>query len=182
MSLYQKAAAIGSKYLGKGRMFKYGFNLSPMYRRTTARVVSVTEDLLHVRIRLPLNWKNRNYVNSIFGGSMFASVDPIPMVQLINLLDESFVVWDKSAEIAFKRPAREDLYVDFRYSPKELEDIRRRVGAEQEIEIVKTSLLTDKAGEVVFCEVHKTIYVADKAFYKAKRARRAAKDAETKPG
>lgn len=67
-----------------------------MYRRSNARIQSVSPDLLHIKIRLPLNYKNRNYVGTIFGGSLFAAVDPIPMIQLINLLDESFIVWDKS--------------------------------------------------------------------------------------
>ncbi|MEL6988648.1 MAG: DUF4442 domain-containing protein, partial [Bacteroidota bacterium] len=66
----------------------YGFNLSPMYRRSVGKIVHVSDDLLKVEIKLPLNYKNRNYVNSIFGGSMFSAVDPIPMVQLINLIGD----------------------------------------------------------------------------------------------
>lgn len=127
---------------------------------------------MYVQIKLPLNYKNRNYVNSIFGGSLFASVDPIPMVQLINIIGEDYVVWDKSAEVFFKRPAREDLFAEFRYSSEELEDIKRRVKQEGEIDIVKTTLLMDKEKTTTFCEVRKTIYVADKEFYKRKRAKR----------
>jgi len=172
MSFYQRAAALGTKYLGMHRAFKYGFNLSPMYRRSTARVLYASEDLLTIRIRLPISYRNRNYVNSIFGGSMFSAVDPIPMVQLINLLDSSFVVWDKSAEIFFKRPAREDLYAEFTYTEAELAEIRRRVATEREIEIVKPTLLTNKEGNITYCEVRKTVYVADKAYFKEKRKKR----------
>ncbi|MEL6276686.1 MAG: DUF4442 domain-containing protein, partial [Bacteroidota bacterium] len=128
-----------------------------------------TEDLMKVNIKLPISYKNRNYVNTIFGGSMFSAVDPIPMVQLINLLDGSFVVWDKSAEVFFKRPAKENLYAEFTYTPSELAEIRNRVVKEKEIEIVKTTQLTNKDQSVVFCEVRKTIYVADKSFYREKR-------------
>ena len=169
MSLYQKIAALGTKYLGKSRTFKYGFNWSPMYRRSTGRIISVSDDLLCIKIKLPINYKNRNYVNSIFGGSMFSAVDPIPMVQLMNLLGNDYVVWDKAAEIRFKRPAREDLFAEFTYSISELNDIKSRVEAQDEIEIVKTTLLTNKAGDKTFCEVHKTIYVADKEFFKQKK-------------
>ncbi len=171
MSFYQTLAKTGTKYLGQALLFKHGFNLSPMYRRSTARITEVTEDLLHVRIKLPLSYKNSNYVGSIFGGSLFSAVDPIPMVQLINLLGDDYVVWDKSAEIAFKRPARETLYAEFSYTPEELEGIKARVAAENEIDIVKTTQLMDQAGDTVFCEVRKTIYVADKGFYRAKRGR-----------
>ena len=171
MSIYQKLTKIGSKFLGKHILFKHGFNLSPMYRRSTGKVTNVSEDLMNISIKLPINYKNRNYVNSIFGGSMFSAVDPIPMVQLMNILGEDYVVWDKSAEIFFKRPAKESLYADFVYVHEEVAEIKKRVSEENEITIVKKTELMDKAKSKVFCEVRKTIYVADKAFYKKKRAK-----------
>lgn len=172
MSLYQTLSVIGPKFVGKARMFKHGFNLAPMYRRSTAKIIDVTDDLLKVRMKLPISYKNRNYVGSIFGGSMFSAVDPIPMVQLINLLDNEYVVWDKSAEIFFKAPAREDLYGDFEYSHQELGEIKATIAEKNEMEIVKTTQLTDKDRTKVFCEVKKTIYIASKEHYKAKRQRR----------
>lgn len=169
MSVYQKIAAVGSKYIGKPKLFKYGFNLSPMYRRSTARIVNVSQDLLQIQIKLPISYKNKNYVNSIFGGSMFAAVDPIPMVQLINLLDENFVVWDKAAEIYFKRPAKENLYADFIFTLEELNEIKNKISQQNELEIVKTTLLTNKDKSITYCEVRKTIYIADKSYFKKKR-------------
>lgn len=102
---------------------------------------------------------------------MFSAVDPIPMVQLMNLLGDGYVVWDKAAQINFKRPAKEHLFAEFTYTHEELEEIKHGVNQKNEIEIVKTTLLTNKAGDTVFCEVHKTIYVANKDFYKNKRRR-----------
>jgi len=169
MSFYQKISEVGKKFIPQNQLFKIGFNLSPMYRRTTARIVSASEDLLHIKIKLAISYKNKNYVNSIFGGSMFSAVDPIPMVQLMNILGNDYVVWDKSAEIYFKRPAKEDLFAEFKYTSEELETIKKRVKQKNEIEIVKKTSLTDVTKTVTFCEIHKTIYVADKNFYKEKR-------------
>lgn len=172
MSLYQKLAEVGKKFIPQHTLFKIGFNLSPMYRRSTARIRGASEDLLTVSIKLPLSYKNRNYVNSIFGGSMFSAVDPIPMVQLMNLLGNDYVVWDKSAEIFFKRPAKEDLYAVFNYTSEELEAIKTQVKQESEIEIVKTTLLRNQDQTITYCEVRKTIYIADKAYFKEKRKSR----------
>ena len=169
MSIYRKIAEIGPRFFKKSTLFKHGFNLSPMYRRSSARIIEVSEDLMHVRIKLPLSYKNRNYVNSIFGGSMFAAVDPIPMVQLINLIGDEYVVWDKSAKVLFKKPAKIDLYAEFSYTPDELSEIKERVAKKNEIEIVKTTYLKDKSQQKVYCEVQKTLYIADKEFYKNKR-------------
>lgn len=169
MSIYQKLATVGEKIVSKNTLFKYGFNLSPMYRRSTARITEVSDDLLLVKIKLPISYKNKNYVNSIFGGSMFSAVDPISMVQLINLIGDKYVVWDKSAEIFFKKPAKEDLYAEFTFTKDELNEITNKVQEQNEIEILKTAHLTNADKSIIYCEVKKTIYVADKSFYKQKR-------------
>lgn len=175
MTIYQRVATLAERYNAKPLFLKHGFNLSPMYRRTTARVVAVSDDLLRVRIRLPLSWRNRNYVGTIFGGSMAAAADPIAMVQLINLLGDDYVVWDKAATIRFRRPARQTVYAEFSYTAEELDELRRRVADEGELTFEKDSVFTDASGETVFAEVSKTLYVASKAFYREKRRIRAAK-------
>ena len=172
MSFYQALARVGERLGNKHVLFKHGFNLSPMYRRSTGRVLSVTPDLLKISVRLPISYKNRNYVGSIFGGSMFSAVDPMPMVQLINLLGKDYVVWDKAAEIFFKIPAREDLYADFECTLEDVDSIRQRVQEQGEIEIVKVTELTNAARDKVYCEVHKRLYIATKAHFKAKRQQR----------
>jgi len=171
MGFYQKLATIGSKFIGKDKLFKYGFNFSPMYRRSTAKISNVSKDLLQVDITLPISYKNKNYVGSIFGGSLFSAVDPIPMVQLIHLLSDEYIVWDKSAQIFFKKPARADLYASFIYTAEELTEIKKQVALQKELEIVKTTLLVDRSG-LVHCKVLKTIYIAEKSFYKQKINRR----------
>ncbi|WP_298792244.1 DUF4442 domain-containing protein [uncultured Allomuricauda sp.] len=174
MSMYQTIANYSAKFFKKNVLFKYGFNLSPMYRRSTGRITFVSEDLMTVTMKLPISYKNRNYVNTIFGGSMFSAADPIPMVQLMNLLGSDYVVWDKSAEVFFKRPAKETLYAEFQYTLEELEEIKAKVTQQNELEIVKTTNLTNKDQSKIFCQVKKTIYIADKAYFKQKRARKRA--------
>lgn len=169
MSFYQKVASIGSKFFKKHKLFKYGFNFSPMYKRSTAKIIHVSEDLLEIKIMLPISYKNRNYVNSIFGGSMFSALDPIPMVQLIQLLGDNFVVWDKSAEIFFKRPAKENLYAEFIFTLQEIDAIKKKIEKEKEIEITKTIALTNLNQSKIYCEVKKRIYIADKTHYKSKQ-------------
>ena len=96
------------------------------------------------------------------------------MVQLINVIEEDFIVWDKGAKIQFRKPAFEDLYATFSYTEEELEELRQRVKKEKEIEIVKSTPLTNKAGDKVFCVVDKTLFIAEKKHFKAKRAKKAA--------
>jgi hypothetical protein len=85
------------------------------------------------------------------------------------LFKEHYIIWDKSAQIRFKRPAREDMYAVFEFSESELKEILQKVNEQKEVEHLKTTYITDKTGETVFCEVDKTIYIADKEFYKQKK-------------
>ncbi len=168
MSIYKQIVKIGLKFLNKRTLFKHGFNWSPMYRRTTARVIEASEDLLFVKVKIPLSYKNRNYMNTMFGGTMFSSVDPIPLIQLIDLLGDDYIVWDRSAEIVFKKPGTEDLYAEFTYTLEEVDMIRTRLKEDNEMDIVKITYLTNKDKSTTFCEIRKTIYVADKTYYKEK--------------
>jgi hypothetical protein len=100
---------------------------------------------------------------------MFSAVDPFPMTQLMNLIGGDYVVWDKAAEIYFRRPAREDLYADFIYTLEELDEIKQKAQEQNEFEIVKTTKLTNKDKSIVYCEVRKRVYIANKAFFKDKQ-------------
>ena len=172
MFSYKKITDLVSKFIGKSKVLKYGMNLSPMYRRTTAKVLYISEDFKEIKIKLPYSYKNANYVNTIFGGSMFSAVDPFPMTQLMNLIGEDYVVWDKAAEIFFRRPAKEDLFADFIYTDEEIDEIKKKAQDQNEFEIIKSTKLTNKDKSIVYCEIKKRVYIADKVFFKEKRKKR----------
>ena len=172
MFSYKKITDLVSKFIGKSKVLKYGMNLSPMYRRTTAKVIYISEDFKEIKIKLPFSYKNANYVNTIFGGSMFSAVDPFPMTQLMSLIGDEYVVWDKAAEIFFRRPAKEDLFADFIYTDEEIDEIKQKAQEQDEFEIIKSTKLTNKDKSIIYCEVRKRVYIADKLFFKEKIKKR----------
>ncbi len=169
--MYQTLSRLSKAYFPKQthKLFKLFFNASPMYRRSTGRVVSVSEGFWVVEVKIPLSYKNRNYAGTMFGGSMFSATDPIYMVQLIQIIGTDYIVWDKSSMVKFKRPANSDAFVTFQFKKEEIRALKEKVSSDKEVEIVKTVLIKDKEGRV-FCEIEKTIYVAEKAYYKQKKA------------
>ncbi|PCI33738.1 MAG: DUF4442 domain-containing protein [Flavobacteriaceae bacterium] len=169
--MYQKVTAILLRFMSKATLFKWGFNLSPMYRSTTAKIIRVTDNLLEVAIKIPLNYKNKNFVGSIFGGSLFSATDPIFMIQLMWILGKDYVVWDKSATIRYKKPAYENGYCTFKLNDELLNDIKKEVALKGEMNLeLKTNIHSSKG--VVFCEIDKTLYIATKKHYKQKMADR----------
>lgn len=165
--MYKSGTEFLKRFLKVSTIYKYGFNWSPMYRRTTAKLVEVSEDLHYVKIRLKLNWKNRNYAGTIFGGSMLAATDPIYMIQLLQILGNDYVVWDKAVEARYKKPARSTIYGEFKFTEDEIASIKQSVKNQNQIDIVKTMDLVDDKQQII-ATFNKTLYIADKRFYKNK--------------
>jgi hypothetical protein len=138
---------------------RWGFNLWPCIRGTGARVAFIASDWSEVRVRLPLSWRTRNYVGTIFGGSIYAAVDPFYMLMLMHLLGPGFVVWDKAATIRFRKPGKSTLWASFRMDEAELMEIRRLLAELPKVDRTYMVQLVDKAG-VVHAEVEKTIHIS----------------------
>ena len=166
--MYKRLFNFLNRFFRPDQIFKYGFNWSPMYRRTVARIKYVSRDIKTVKIEIPLSYKNVNYAGSIFGGSLFSATDPIYMVQLIQILGDDYIVWDKSASINYKKPARSKAYAIFEFNEAEIDEIITTVQRDGRLNITKQLDLTDKNGEV-FAKIEKVIYISTKAYYKAKK-------------
>lgn len=130
------------------RWVRWGFNLFPAYRGTGGRITFIADDWREIRVRVPLSWRTRNYVGTIFGGSMYGALDPVYMIMLIKLLGPRYVVWDKAATIRFRKPGRETLTATFHISADELEAIRSEVDHNGRAERTYTVELINAAGEV----------------------------------
>ena len=140
------------------RKMRWGFNLFPAYRGTGGRITYIAGDFREARVRLPLNWRTRNYVGTIFGGSLYGAVDPIYMIMLIKILGPDYVVWDKAATIRFRKPGRGTLYARFLIEEEEIRTIRRLLETEPSIDRIYRVDLADGAG-IVHAEVEKTVYI-----------------------
>lgn len=143
------------------RVQRLGFNWFPAYRATGGRITFIAADWREIRIRLPLNLRTRNYVGTLFGGSMYGAVDPIYMVMLIRTLGPGFVVWDKAASIRFRRPGRTTLYARFVLDDAELDAIHAALRAAPTVDRTYTVDLTDAEG-VVHATVEKVIHIRRK--------------------
>ncbi len=161
-----------NKQTFRSRIRRFALNLFPAYRGTGARCIFLSPDFREIQIKLPLKLRTRNYVGTIFGGSMFGAVDPIYMLQLINVLGSEYVVWDKAATIRFKRPANKTLYARFLITDSLLAEIKEEVKQKNEIDKILKVNLEDK-DKKIYAEVEKLIYIANKTFYKNKKKMKA---------
>ena len=144
------------------RLMRRAFNVFPAYFGTGARVTYIAADWREVRVELPLSLRTRNYVGTIFGGSMYGAVDPFYMMMLIRNLGPRYIVWDKAASIRFLKPGRRTLWAEFRIDEGEIAAIRAALDAQRSVDRVYAVRLVDGEGTVC-AEVEKTVYVRRKA-------------------
>jgi acyl-coenzyme A thioesterase PaaI-like protein len=140
------------------RRMRWVFNFFPAFRGTGARITYIAGDFREARVELPLSWRTRNYVGTIFGGSLYGSVDPMYMILLIKILGPGYTVWDKAATIRFVKPGRSRLYARFLIEEEEVRTIRRLTETAPSVDRVYRVDLKDAAG-VVHASVEKTIYI-----------------------
>jgi acyl-coenzyme A thioesterase PaaI-like protein len=145
----------------KSKFLRWGFNLFPAYCFTGARITYISHDFRQVVVRLPLSWQTRNVVGTIFGGSMYAAVDPVYMLMLIKNLGPDYVVWDRSACIDFKKPGRTALFARFQIDGAELDAIRRELEQVRHVDRVYHVDLVDEQG-TVHASVEKVVYIRRK--------------------
>ena len=93
------------------------------------------------------------------------------MIQLIHILGDNYIVWDKSAKIKFKRPANKTLFADFKISDELIEQIKNDIVKDKKKDYNLFVNLTDANGNI-YAQVEKVIYIASKEYYKSKKQNR----------
>ena len=142
-------------------LFRHRLNLWPCYRGTGGHVTFIASDWRRVNVRLKLGIRTRNYVGTIFGGSLYGAIDPIYMLMLIKILGPDYVVWDKAATIRFKKPGSGVLEAKFLVTEEEIAAIRELSSQAKSIDRVYPVEFTDRDGQAI-ASIEKTIYIRRK--------------------
>jgi acyl-coenzyme A thioesterase PaaI-like protein len=140
------------------KLRSWPFYISTCYRGTGGRIKHIAEDWSEIHLDLPLSRRTRNYVGTIFGGSIYSAVDPIYMLMLIHRLGKDYVVWDKVATIQFKKPGRETLHARFAVTDEELAAIRAALEMQRSVDRTYLIELKDSS-ENICATVEKIIYI-----------------------
>jgi len=109
-----------------------------------------------------MRWYNRNYVNTHFGGSLYAMADPFFMLMLIHILGKEFLVWDKAAHIDFIKPDRGTVFARFLIQEEQIEAIIKNTSGGQKDFPEFMVDIENEAGEKV-ARVVKTLYIKKKS-------------------
>lgn len=144
------------------KLFKLILNIYPPYWGTGISVKSISSDYKNVTVQMKMRWYNRNYVNTHFGGSIYAMTDPFFMLMLLQILGPSYVVWDKFATIDFIKPGRGTLTAKFCLSDEDINNIVQNCKNGKKYLPEFTVFVKDAENDIV-AKVKKVLYIKKKS-------------------
>jgi hypothetical protein len=136
-------------------------NFWPPFLFSGIRVKRIAADWRHIEVELRLRWWNRNAVGTMFGGSLFAMIDPFYALMLQHNLGPDYTVWVKSAAIEFIAPGRSVALASFRLSDETLDEIRAATESGNRYLPAFSVTITDPLGKPI-SHVNKLLYVRRK--------------------
>ena len=145
----------------KSRLKRILFNYFPAFWSTGAKVTYLTDDYMEIHLKLPLNWRTRNYVGTIFGGSMFSATDVMYFLLVLKNLGKDYTVWDKASSVHFKKPGNGNLYAKAFITDEEIKSIKTELQNTDKIDRVYHLDLIDESGDIC-ASVEKTIHIRNK--------------------
>ncbi|MEH0021544.1 MAG: DUF4442 domain-containing protein [Desulfobacter sp.] len=142
-------------------LMKWGIRLYGPYLGAGVRADTIAPDWRYMKISMGLTWFNRNVMGTHFGGSLYSMVDPHLMLMLMQILGNTYLVWDRRAEIDFIRPGTGRVSAEFRITDSDLDTIRENTaGGGKYLHTFDVSV-TDEQDNLV-AAVKKVIYVRKK--------------------
>lgn len=136
-------------------------NIYPPYIGAGIRLDYVSDDWKELHVGMALRWYNRNAVNTHFGGSLYSMIDPHLMLMLMQLLGRNYLIWDKAAEIDFKKASKRRVKSVITITDDDIESIRRNTADGAKHFPVFWIDIKDETDELV-ARVKKTLYVKKK--------------------
>ena len=143
-------------------------NLYPPFLGAGIRVRRLRPDWKAIDVEMKLRFWNANYVGTHFGGSLYSMTDPFYMLMLIENLGREYLVWDKAANIRFRKPGAGKVLASFRLSDEEIEEIRQEVDMKGKCEPEFLVDVKDETGNVI-AEVRKVLYVRKRSQQRSSR-------------
>jgi acyl-coenzyme A thioesterase PaaI-like protein len=142
----------------KTRLWRHAINFYPAYFGSGGRVRYISSDWREVRMELPFNWRTKGSSGAIFGGSIYAAIDPFYAMMVAKNVGPEYVVWDKAAKIRYRRPGRGRLFARFVLEDGEVGEILRKLEGRKSVDRVYNVELVDEKGEA-HAVIEKTVYV-----------------------
>lgn len=139
-------------------MVRLIMNIWPPFLFSGIHIVELSDDFKFCKVVLK-NWRCTKNVNGAqYGGSLFAMTDPIYTMMLMLILGKKYYVWDKEAEIEFKKPGLTKVFLECRINDQMLSDIYEHTKNGDKYFPIITNDLYDEQGNII-ATITRTMYI-----------------------
>jgi len=115
-------------------------------------IQNVSEDFTEVNVKIKKSIWNLNLARTIFGGTMFSAADPFIAIMFWQIFAKRFnqkiIVWLKSAEIIYKKPANSDVFIHFKITEEEIITAQKNLKEKGKFVAIHQVKLKNSKGEI----------------------------------
>jgi len=123
----------------------------------------ISDDFMEMKVVLRRTLFNINFHKTIYGGSIFSACDPYFPTMYYHIFankNRKLIVWLKSAEIQYLKPAESTLKLHFKISKKDIQDVEDNLNKTGKFEILHTVHAINKKG-IICAKAKMEIYLRD---------------------
>ncbi len=144
-------------------LLKTVLNLFPPLLFNRIVLKEVSDDFLEMRVVLRRALFNMNFHKTIFGGSIFSACDPYFPTMYYHIFANKgrrLIVWLKSAEIQYLKPADSSLKLHFKITEEDILLAEKTLDEKNKFEIWHTVEVINKKG-IVCARAKMQVYLRD---------------------
>ena len=144
-------------------LLKTVLNLFPPLLFNRIVLKEISDDFMQMKVVLRRALFNMNFHKTIFGGSIFSACDPYFPTMYYHIFankNRQLIIWLKSAEIQYLRPADSSLKLHFEITKEEVEKVENALDKIGKTEIWHTVEAINKKG-VICAKANMLVYLRD---------------------
>ena len=143
---------------------KLSLNIFPPLFFNRILLKYISSDYREINVILKKSIFNINYYKSIYGGSIFSACDPyFPIMYYHIFKNRKLIVWVKSAEINYIKPAYSSLKLNFKIQDSQIKEIEQALFKNGKHEIIN-EVKAINLENVICAEAKITVYLRDPNF------------------
>lgn len=144
-------------------VIKFILNIFPPLLFNRIVLKEISDDFLEMKVVVKKTLFNVNFHKTIFGGSIFSACDPYFPTMYYHIFTKKrrkLIIWLKSAEIQYLKPADSTLRLNFKITQENIELAEKTLNEKGKFEIWHTVKALNKEG-VVCVKARMQVYLRD---------------------
>ena len=142
---------------------KFVLNIFPPLLFNRIVLKEISDDFMQMRVVIKRALFNINFHKTIFGGSIFSACDPYFPTMYYHIFTNKgrkLIIWLKSAEIQYLKPADSTLKLHFKITKDEIQLAEKTLNEKGKFEIWHTIEAINKKG-VICARAKMLVYLRD---------------------